>query len=781
VPVYNVEAYIRECVESTLNQTLKDIEVICIDDASTDSSLEILREYEKNDSRLKVIAYETNKSASQARKDGALQAKGEYIMFLDGDDSLKEDACEKLYSMISKEKVDMLQFGTQIINEGNVSEKRIENLEKMLIPYDGRLTGRDVFEGCFIEKKYRFSIWNKIYRADVCKEAFKHVKDGNYPKAQDLYAFFIICYYAKSYCSTQDKYYKYRFGAGITGNKRLTLGQLERYCHSIYVAEAISEFIEEQKDEQYLEVVHGIRKSLLNDCVGNWYNAISDEDASQGFDILCKYWQSTELVAILCEKFYGHRKVLAEKIFGAQSIKCTKKETIKTVGIFYHRYALGGVQRVISLLIPIYMEMGYQIVLFTDELSEENEYELPEGVIRVVLPSSLVIKKEEYIIRAKEFEKYIKEYHIDIMCYQAASSAKLLYDMLLLKLNNIPVVCTVHEVSFQNMLSMNREMVNRPAVYKIADCVTVLSEVDELYWRNLGINAKYIPNPTTEKIIKRDLTEVEKNTIVWIGRLDTKTKRCLDVVDIMNFVVEEIPDAKLLVVGNEFSPGIFDKMKKKIEKFGLEEHVILCGHSVDVSNYYRKAEIHMLTSISETFPMTIVESKTFGVPLVMYELPFIELCRDKRGYLSAEQGDKKAMAENIIKILKDENLKHRLQQEAQESLKPFINYDLKQAWKDIFENLYEDEQVREVDELTNLMIRSFLQHYNYGATLVASEKSTLQKQLKKQAVELKKLKRTVAKLKKTQNSLDYKLGYVILYIPHKIIRTLKRLLGVKNE
>lgn len=771
IPVYNVEEYVSECLESVVNQTLKEIEIICVDDASTDNSLTIIREYEKKDSRVKVIAYTDNKSASQARKDGALQARGEYVIFLDGDDYLELDTCEKLYHVITEKQVDMVHFGTNVINAGNLPEKRIENLEKILAPYDGELVGEDVFEGCFVDKKYRFSIWNKIYSAKLCKEAFNFVKDGEFPKAQDLYAFFILCYHAKSYCGIEERYYNYRFGTGITGNKHLTLPQLERYCSSLWVAEAIQEFIVEKNEERYMDVVAEIRKSLLNDCVGQWYTAVSDEDSEKGFDILCKYWDSVEIVSNLCEKHYFERKKIAEKVVGAEAIKCSVDKEIKTVGIFYHRYAIGGVQRVISCLIPMYMEMGYKVVLFTDEISEEDEYELPDGAVRVVLPSSLTIKKEEYVFRAQEFVKYLKEYNVDVLCYQAASSTKLIFDMLLLKLNNIPVIITIHEVCFQNMLTMNLDMVDRPSLYKIADYVTVLSRVEEMYWRGLGINAVYVPNPITNQITSRNLAEIEENTIVWVGRLDTRTKRCLDVVDIMKYVVEEIPNAKLLVVGNEVTAGIMEQMKRKIETMEVEKNVILCGHSVDVDAYYRQAEIYMLTSISESFSMTIAESKAYGLPLVMYDMPFLEFCRDKKGFLSAPQGDKKKMAENIVRILRDKELKCKLQQEAQESLKSFLEYDLKQAWDNIFSGLrsVSDEHVE--NETLGILLKSMLQHYNYGTTINNNEKRVLRKKVDVLSKKVKKMKKS-SKIKRTW---DYRIGHAILCIPRKFVRGIRKL------
>ena len=87
LPVYNVSEYLRQCMDSIVGQTLKDIEIICVDDGSTDDSLEILKEYEAKDKRVKVIE-QKNAGAGAARNNGLAIATGEYLSFLDSDDIL---------------------------------------------------------------------------------------------------------------------------------------------------------------------------------------------------------------------------------------------------------------------------------------------------------------------------------------------------------------------------------------------------------------------------------------------------------------------------------------------------------------------------------------------------------------------------------------------------------------------------------------------------------------------------------------------------------------------
>jgi glycosyltransferase involved in cell wall biosynthesis len=117
IPVYNVEKYLRECLDSVIHQTLKDLEIICVNDGSTDGSLAILEEYAKKDSRI-IIIKQKNQGQGAARNRALKIAKGEYVQFLDSDDYLSKDACEILYHHANEKSLDMLLFGGYNFNDG---------------------------------------------------------------------------------------------------------------------------------------------------------------------------------------------------------------------------------------------------------------------------------------------------------------------------------------------------------------------------------------------------------------------------------------------------------------------------------------------------------------------------------------------------------------------------------------------------------------------------------------------------------------------------------------
>ena len=113
IPVYNTGLYLKRAIESCLIQTLRDIEIIIVNDGSTDNSLEIAKEYESYDDRVKVVSTE-NRGLSEARNTGLELAKGKYVYFLDSDDWIEAEAIEQCYNHAAKNNLDLVLFDSKV-------------------------------------------------------------------------------------------------------------------------------------------------------------------------------------------------------------------------------------------------------------------------------------------------------------------------------------------------------------------------------------------------------------------------------------------------------------------------------------------------------------------------------------------------------------------------------------------------------------------------------------------------------------------------------------------
>lgn len=176
IPVYNVEKYLRQCLDSVINQTLKDIEIICVNDGSTDNSPQILEEYAAKDNRIKIIN-KTNGGLSSARNAGMEVAQGEFIGFVDSDDYLDLNFYESLYNRAKETNSDI------VVCEYIYRFKDKSKTKKVFLKVDKNVVTSDVKEKfeCLYLPVYCY-VHNKIYKKECIKENF--VEGLNY---EDIY------------------------------------------------------------------------------------------------------------------------------------------------------------------------------------------------------------------------------------------------------------------------------------------------------------------------------------------------------------------------------------------------------------------------------------------------------------------------------------------------------------------------------------------------------------------------------------------------------------------
>ena len=212
VPVYNVEKYLGACLTSLTKQTLKDIEIICIDDGSTDKSSEILDKYQKEDSRIKVIRQE-NKGRSVARNVGIKESNSPYLMFCDADDTYDLTMCEKMLDAIEKNKTDLVVCGINMIYEVH-HEMRDSDEYYYRVKFDGR---RLINDNIILETNG--SACNKIFKADILKKYNIAFPEG-VGTAEDFYFYSAYMSVSKTIFFLRQKLYNYvrREGSQMSEN-----------------------------------------------------------------------------------------------------------------------------------------------------------------------------------------------------------------------------------------------------------------------------------------------------------------------------------------------------------------------------------------------------------------------------------------------------------------------------------------------------------------------------------------------------------------------------------
>ena len=320
IPVYNGAKTMRRCLKSVLTQSLREIEVLCINDGSTDGTAGILREMAVGDGRVRLYGFEENRGIVLAVKMGLLEASGEYVMFVDSDDILLPGACENAVRLIEQYDVDILQFAIRVKHQKGAN---IDAFMKSLACRPLESSGAKILYDCFCMHRFPHNVYTKIYRSSVCRTAAENMPDIELLKQfTDLYISFFLLYYAKTFRSVvEGPYYEYRFlGAGVFSSPP-TAAQFEQMCATSEILPLIEEFLRDRHEyaaRKFLVDSIGIvlRCGVIDKLMG--LPEISEETIRLavehwGSDLLYVFIRETGLLDVPCENRYGMVTRLAEE------------------------------------------------------------------------------------------------------------------------------------------------------------------------------------------------------------------------------------------------------------------------------------------------------------------------------------------------------------------------------------------------------------------------------------------------------------------------------------
>ena len=306
VAVYNVEPYLKQCMDSLICQTLKDIEIICVNDGSTDGSLAILNEYAALDPRVKIIDKKQNEGLLLGRKSGVLQAKGKYILYVDSDDFLDCNACQTALDLIEEHQVDILQFTCGVEDHSdNVNAKNW--LEKVLDPKVANLSNDEILDAFYTKRTHNTNVWGKIYKTDLCKNVFSYIEDFHCFVGEDIFQFFYYAYFANTFAAVNTKkLYWYRYGLGVGNTSAMTTQKYELYCKMRSLCDRIEQFlIQKNSFALCMEPYKALVKRMLEDCCRIYTNRIDTDDKEEAAKLLVKYWRNVPNSHELLEKTLG--------------------------------------------------------------------------------------------------------------------------------------------------------------------------------------------------------------------------------------------------------------------------------------------------------------------------------------------------------------------------------------------------------------------------------------------------------------------------------------------
>lgn len=277
VPIYNVQNYLERCIKSIIAQEHHNLQILLINDGSTDGSYDICLKYERMDSRIKVINKE-NGGAADTRNKGIDYSNGDYIVFIDGDDYVKANYVKELLNAVIEKQAQIAVCSFDIMGyNNNIIEKVYLN------EFEDVVSGRELLIAGMTDFAYKYIVvWNKIYK----KELFNYVKFDKGKLYEDEYFYFKLFWQCKHIVIVYDSLYYYVQREGSAMQSPMTLVKINAKCE---MHQERINFYREKEDKALFYVACQMYCNWLVECFRSYLNLLQRSDKLRMQEQIRKY------------------------------------------------------------------------------------------------------------------------------------------------------------------------------------------------------------------------------------------------------------------------------------------------------------------------------------------------------------------------------------------------------------------------------------------------------------------------------------------------------------
>lgn len=286
VPAYNVEDFIGRCLDSIRAQSFEDYEVYVVDDASTDGTAAAIERNIYGDNRFVCIRLTENRGLHVVRKVGLEACKGDYTLFLDGDDELAPGMLAELDTQARATGADVLHYGITVVGERGVTDSDAQSFADFINNPTADLFGpaivRSIFEEGYYETDWRAT--QRLVKTPLMKRAFDAMTDERLERAEDGYEVFVLSALAEHQAPAEKcRGYVYHYGIGATGASAVSAERFGRFCEQFKACiDATRDFVAQRgDDEALLAGYHGMRRKMLELLANDWLVRVGDEEKGE--------------------------------------------------------------------------------------------------------------------------------------------------------------------------------------------------------------------------------------------------------------------------------------------------------------------------------------------------------------------------------------------------------------------------------------------------------------------------------------------------------------------
>ncbi len=612
IPVYNTAQYLPRCMESVLGQTLKDIEIVTVNDASPDNAAEMLAGYAEQDPRVKVVTHEKNGGILAARLSGIAAATGEFLIFLDADDYLDRDTARACYAKAKSTGADIVHFEFDVRVEHKRKLPFTREVERALAPHKGTLLGKKVFEGAFVDQFYRWNICGKCFAAEVCRKGAAALPPGYYIMAEDFCFYSMMSFFATHYEPLFKKCYYYGLEIGVSAYALVTAKGFERNCSVFTALNAVRSFLTTQGVfEQYRLSFQEQERKIINDLLDRWEHKLIESERSASFSYMCDHYDHGGLIRSFTDYFFGFADNLAAYLGDTEVMK-RPPNPVRHIGLYLDSLAHSDFASGMLEAARQWTLAGWKVTVIAGTPGEGGRPSLPDGVSLLEMPFPLADSTRKTLAaRIPCWEKFRTENGIDTLVHGAAESPFLLFDLLAVKLSGLNFIVVPRE-SFDNLSdSTLGNFLCRARCLSFSDAVAAPGETEKEGCRTLGTRTAVAPVPAP---LPPKASRTEKY-LLWLGEFGDSSQ-IHDAVSAWGRIAKDFPDRLLLLPGTRHTSGAEHALNDLIDLLKLKNSIEYVRSTNDSGTLLPETAAIVLTAEPELFQRILIPASEYGIPIL---------------------------------------------------------------------------------------------------------------------------------------------------------------------
>ncbi|MGL3151809.1 glycosyltransferase [Microbacterium sp. A82] len=677
IPLFNDEEHVAAALDSCLSQTVTDFEVICVDDASTDSTASIVEQYAARDPRITLIRLDTNGSAFQARRIGVMAASAPFVLFLDGDDELVPRTAQTALTKAETTRADVVGFGVTILASDGVPSR----LEAALQPQHSELTAPGITPALFpVGEVANGHIWRYCFSTALLRGAYEGVPGNRaFYRANDLPITFLALALAEKYVSIPDRLYVYYFRRGTSGH---AIGDIEHFKFLLSGVEPIMSIdpqvnalaaaltdpavLLKPYESARLHIIGNVLRYCIRDTSGDLQR---------------------ECIALLLDKVGATDTVRAAAAFCTEALGALTKHTpepsqpehVRNVLLTTSHLETGGLQEVLLEHVGLLAAHGHRVTVAVMQ-DTARAVELPDGVDLVLVTGESRVEKLDH------WMAICREYEVDVVIdHHILYNDNWPWFALAALAAGVPTIGWIHNFALRPLFDGNQRTSFLTHHMSVLLRIVTLSPTDVAFWKLQGLErVVYLPNPPT-RLARQAAAEGKERRLngnrielAWWGRLDRLTKQVPHLVDAAAILKSRGIDFRLTLIGPDSRTLSAKDVRQAAAAQNVADQIDLLGEQTAAELLATLRDVDMMVSASaiEGYQLTIIEAQALGIPVVMYDLPWLATVEGNKGLISVEPGDPSALADAIAGIAASPDEYSKLSRESRTYAQGVMTTDL---------------------------------------------------------------------------------------------------------